>query len=177
MKKTMIAGAIIASLSLATAVEAKKGNYYGISVTQFNIDGSWFEADVMTLDGRFGTYFNENFSGELRAGFGIQDDTVNFDLNSSMDLEMKNHYGAYIRAGIPVGEVFYPYVIAGYTHGKVEETFLGGSISESESDFSYGLGADFALSNDFDISLEYMDYLDMDGVEVEGISLGFKARF
>lgn len=177
MKKTMIAGAIIASLSLVTAVEANEGNYFGVGVTQFNIDDSSFEADVLTLDGRIGTYFNENFSGEIRAGFGVQDDTINFDLNSSVDYEMKNYYGAYLRAGVPAGEVFYPYAIVGYTRGKVEASFMGASASESESDFSYGLGADFALSNDFDITLEYMNYLDKDGVEVDGISLGFKARF
>ena len=176
MKKTMIAGAIIASLGLATAVEAKEGNYYGLSVSQLGYDEAGFSADVMTIDGKLGTYFNENFSGEIRLGLGITDDTVNV-FGTDVDVEIPNYFGAYVRGGIPVTEGFYPYIVAGYTRGKIEGSALGESFSETESDVSYGLGADFSVSNDVDITLEYMNYLDKDGVEVDGISLGFKARF
>lgn len=172
MKKTMIAGAVIASLTMATAVSAKEGNYYGLGVTQHSIDDSGSDVEVMTFDGRLGTYFNENFSGEVRLGFGIKDDSY-----LGADVEMKNFYGAYLRAGIPVTDGFYPYAIAGYTKAKIEVSDLGFSASDSESDVSYGFGADFAVSDDVDITVEYMKYLDKDGAEIDGIGLGFKARF
>ncbi|HEY9030462.1 MAG TPA: porin family protein [Kangiella sp.] len=169
MKKTMIAGAIIASLSLATAVEAKEGNYFGFGLTQHSLDAGFFDADVTTLDGKVGTYFNENFSGELRLGLGVQDDTV-----FGSDIEIENYYGAYLRAGIPVTDGFYPYAIVGYTNTKVG---VSGGGSDSESDMSYGLGADFAISDSVDFTAEFMRYLDKDGVEVDGIGLGFKFKF
>lgn len=169
MKKTMIAGAIIASLTMATAVSAKEGNYVGFGLTQHNLDGGSFDADVMTLDGKIGTYFNENFSGEFRVGLGVQDDTV-----FGADIEVENYYGAYVRAGIPVTDGFYPYAIAGYTKTKVG---VSGGGSDSESDISIGLGADMAISNDVDFTVEYMRYLDKDGGEIDGIGLGFKFKF
>lgn len=169
MKKTMIAGAVIASLTIATAVSAKEGSYFGFGATQHNLDGGFFDADVMTLDGKIGTYFNENFSGEFRLGLGMTDD----DFFGS-DIEVENYYGAYLRAGIPVTDAFYPYAIAGYSNVKVG---VSGGGSDSESDFSYGLGADFALTNDMDLSIEYMRYLDKDGGEIDGIGLGLKFKF
>lgn len=169
MKKTMIAGAIIASLTMATAVEAKDGNYVGFGLSQQSIDGGFYDADVMTLDGKVGTYFNENFSGELRVGLGVQDDTV-----FGADIEVDNYYGAYVRFGAPVTDGFYPYAIAGYTNTKVS---VSGGGSDSESDFSYGVGADMAISNDVDFTVEYMRYLDKDGGEVDGIGVGFKFKF
>lgn len=89
---------------------------------------------------------------------------------------MKHYYGAYLRAGVPVTDGFYPYAIAGYTKAKVEVSDFGVTASDSESDFSYGLGADFSVSKNVDITLEFMRYLDKDGVEIDGIGLGFKAR-
>lgn len=169
MKKTMIAGAILASLTMATAVSAKDGNYVGFGLSQHNLDAGFFDADVMTLDGKIGTYFNENFSGEFRLGLGVQDDTV-----FGEDVELENYYGAYIRAGIPVSDGFYPYAIAGYSNMKVG---VSGGGSDSESDFSYGVGADMAITNDVDFTVEYMRYLDKDGVEIDGIGLGFKFKF
>lgn len=179
MKNTMIIGAILATLTFSTIAEGKEGNYFGFGATQFNIEDPSFEADVMTLDGRLGMHFNEIFSGEIRAGFGINDDTVNFDLNSQIIYEMKNYYGAYFRVGVPAVDSFYPYVIVGHTRGKVKMELVGSpaNATESMSDVSYGLGSDFALSDDFDLTVEYMKYLDKDGVEVDGVSLGFKASF
>ena len=171
MKKTMIAGAVVAALTMATAVSAKEGAYYGVGVTQQSIDDTGSGVDVMTLDGRFGAYFNENFSGEVRLGVGITDDDY-----FGADVEMKHYYGAYLRAGVPVTDGFYPYAIAGYTKAKVEVSDFGVTASDSESDFSYGLGADFSVSKNVDITLEFMRYLDKDGVEIDGIGLGFKAR-
>lgn len=171
MKKTMIAGAVVAALTMATGVSAKDGAYYGVGVTQHSIDDTGDGVDVMTLDGRFGTYFNENFSGEVRLGVGITDDDI-----FGVDVEVKNFYGAYLRAGLPAGESFYPYVIAGYSRIKLEASGFGASASDSESDVSYGLGADFSVSDNVDITLEFMRYLDKDGTEIDGIGLGFKAN-
>ncbi|ACV26180.1 porin family protein [Kangiella koreensis] len=169
MKKTMIAGAVIASLTMATAVSAKEGNYVGFGLSQQGLDTGFFDADMMTLDGKVGTYFNENFSGELRLGLGVQDDTV-----FGTDVDIDNYYGAYVRFGAPVTDGFYPYAIAGYTNTKVG--YSGGG-SESESDFSYGLGADMAITNDVDFTVEYMRYLDKDAGELDGIGVGFKFKF
>ncbi|WP_018625426.1 porin family protein [Kangiella aquimarina] len=172
MKKTMIAGAVVAALTMTTGVFAKEGNYFGFGATQHSVDAPDFEFDSMTIDGKIGTYFNENFSGELRVGLAATDDSF-----FGVDLEVKNYYGAYLRAGLPATDAFYPYAIVGYTKTKVEASGFGETVSDSESDMSYGFGADFSLTNDMDLSVEYMRYLDKDGGEIDGIGLGIKFKF
>jgi opacity protein-like surface antigen len=87
-------------------------------------------------------------------------------------------YGAYIRGGIPVSESFFPYVVLGYTRGEVTASVDGfGSFSESENDTSFGLGVDFDISQNVIINAEYMNYLDKDGTEIDGFSIGLVGKF
>ena len=143
----------------------------GFSALDYSEDVVSDDASLSVIYGRVGMHFNENFSGELRAGFGVGDDDVNV-LGTNVNVELKNTYGAYFRAGIPTETVF-PYVILGYTSGKVEGEIAGlGSADESESSFSYGIGADVSISEGIKINAEYMDFLDSDGTEVTGFNIG-----
>lgn len=103
------------------------------------------DASVTAIYGRIGTSWNENFSGELRVGFGIGDDTVNVS-GTDVDLEINRFFGAYIKVGAQVNEVFYLYAVLGFTRGEAEASVSGLSATESETDVSFGLGADFNVS-------------------------------
>jgi len=152
--------------------------YYGANVAfiDYSEEGIATDASVTALYGRIGTSFNENFSAEARIGFGLTDDTVNL-FGEDVDLEINNFFGAYLKGGVQVSEVFYPYAIIGYTRGEVEASVLGFSISESESDVSFGLGADLSIIDGVTVNLEYMSYFDKDGADLSGFSLGFISRF
>jgi len=91
--------------------------------------------------------------------------------------ELNELYGAYFVAGIPNSTLFYPYLVAGYTRGELEASVGGYSASDSESDFSYGIGTDLRFSENFAANIEFMRYLDKDGFEMDGLSAGIKYTF
>lgn len=163
---------------------AQAENYYGggFSFLDYSVEAiEGVEPSVTAIVGRLGTGFNENFSGEVRLGFGVGDDTVTVDAlgGTDVDVELDHIFGAYVRGGIPVTESFYPYAIVGYTRGKgtASSDFFDRSDSESESDVSFGVGADVGVSENIIINIEYMNYYDKDGAEVDGFSIGVASRF
>jgi opacity protein-like surface antigen len=120
---------------------------------------------------------NANFSGEIRVGVGVGDDSVDV-LGTEVDVELDKMFGVYLRGGIPVSEVVCPYAIIGYTNGEVTASAAGfGSASESESDVSFGVGVDFAVNKEITINAEYINYFDKDGAEIGGFALGIVTKF
>lgn len=135
------------------------------------------DASLNALGGRIGRHFNENFSGEIRAGFGVGDNSVSV-ISTDVDLEINHFFGAYVRGGFQLGPSAYPYAILGYTRGEVEASISGfGSETESESDVSFGVGVDLQITENVYLNIEYMNYLDKDDAEVDGFLVGFSRRF
>jgi len=174
LKKTLIAGL---GLSALLSGYAQAEGYFGgnISFLEYS-EGGFEEASLTAVVGRLGTTFNENFSGEIRLGFGVGDDSVDV-FGTDVDVELDNMFGVYVRGGIPVTDSFFPYAIVGYTRGEVTASALGYSESNSESDVSFGLGADINLSQNAIINMEYMSYFDKDGTEIDGFSVGIASKF
>jgi len=175
--KNVVLAIPLALFALCGSVSANE-NYFGggLSFIDYSENGIGSDASLTTITARIGSKFNENFSGEFRAGFGIGDDTVSV-FDTDVNLDLNNYYGVYLLAGIPVSENFYPYAALGYSRGEVEASAMGFSASESESDVSFGFGADIKVSDKFDINIEYMNYLDKNGAELSGFSLGFTMPF
>ena len=133
-------------------------------------------------------------SGVVDAG-GASTTVTNINAEFEADTELDNLYGIFLRAGIPAGS-FYPYAIIGYTEGKGETTsgrfVASGDVAgigrptlvaeferedETESDFSYGVGADYRFSNNLAVNAEWMSYLDKDGAKIGGVTLGLVYSF
>lgn len=166
-------------LSLASATAHSEGAYYGgnLSFLDYSEDIIDDSASLTAIYGRLGTTFNENFSGEFRVGVGVGGDTVDVS-GTDVGVELDSMFGAYVRGGIPVSENFFPYVVLGYTRGEVTVSASGfGSYSESETDTSFGLGADINVNSQFTINVEYMNYFDKDGAEIDGFSVGIASKF
>lgn len=172
-KKTTVLSSILAASMASAAMSASAAELYaGGNFAVLDAD----EATLNAVYGRFGAFFNENISAEARLGFGVGDDTVNYG-GVDIKAELDNVYGAYLRGGIPAGEVFYPYAIIGYTKGKFTGSAYGVSVSNSESDFSFGVGADFKVTDTLKINAEYLSYLDKDEAELTGFAVGVAFSF
>ena len=178
MKSKIINFGFLCILGLSGSVVYADENYWGAGVGMFDYseEGIDSDASLTALFGRLGTQFNENFSGEIRAGFGIGDDSINV-LSTDVNVELDSMFGGYIRGGVPVSENFYPYAILGYTRGEISVSVPGFSDSESESDVSFGIGADFGLGESTKFNIEYINYLDKEGAEVSGFSIGIVRPF
>lgn len=164
MFKTLLAASIVSASFSASAAELYAGGSFAVLDSE--------DVTLNAIYGRFGASFNENISAEARLGLGVGDD----DLYGAK-AELDNFYGVYVRGGIPAGEFFYPYAVLGFTKGKASLSAEGFSISESESDLSYGVGADFKVSESLKVNAEYVSYLDKDELELNGFSIGVSFSF
>jgi len=171
MKKTCTT--ILVATALTLSAHSMGGEtYYGGGLTALDVTENDLKITVTTLHGLVGTRFNENIAAEIRLGTTIADDTVN-----GIDVEVESFYGAYLKGGAQISETIYPYIIAGYTRGKLKGSYNGYSASESESDAAFGVGVDLSLFSTAKLNLEYISYLDKGGSEFSGFSLGFSKAF
>jgi len=176
MNKNARALMLIAGMTMSAAAMADvtPGVYLGGGYTDatLDLDAVDKDADIGMLFVRGGYQINQNVAVEARLGTTIDDDTI-----YGVDVEVEDMYGVYLKAGLPTQSGFYPYVLLGMTHVKVEASGRGGSASDSDSDISYGLGVDYWFNSQVSAGLEFANFYDNDGDEVSGITLGLNFRF
>lgn len=151
--------------------------YVGANYAAFNYKEGSVDLDLPVIYGRIGAFMTDNLSAEFRYGVAAGDDSV--DLGGvSGDVEVSEYYGLYLRAGAPVTKSIYPYVFAGLTKGELEISAMGVTVSDEDDDTSYGLGVDFSIPNSAAaVNLEYGKYMDKDGFELDGFTVGVSCRF
>lgn len=175
MKKHTVAflmsSALVAPLC-AIAGSADTGFYVGGGYTGATIDSNAVgkDADVGILFARGGYQINQNIAVEARLGTGVDDDRI-----YGVKVEVEDFYGAYLKAGLPTQVGLYPYVFLGATHAKVKVHVPGGT--DSDSDLSYGLGADYWFNKQVSAGLEYGKFYDKDGVDIDGWTVGVNYKF
>ncbi len=164
---------IAASVGFVDAYEKVTADEFGDAIEPFTV-----ETKLTALNARLGKHYGEYFAAEVRLGVGLGDDVIQIDgVDTIANLEIRDMYGIYARAGARIAERFYPYVLIGYSHANLE-----GSIDQftAEGDFggvSYGIGLDVQIKRDLSANLEYISYFDSLGLELSGFSLGLSRAF
>jgi opacity protein-like surface antigen len=166
-----------ASAFTLQAADKKSDNYYiGAGVNFLSYEQPGVKANFTAVSGRLGTYINDYLSAEARLGFGLQGD--DFDVfGTTVDLDLNYVYGIYARAGLPLNEKLYPYVLLGYSKGEVETSAGSTTTDKAASGTSFGFGIDFKLNNKLTLNAEYINLLDRDAVKVAGFNLGASVSF
>jgi len=146
--------------------------YVGASIGFMEIENQTNnEASINHIEGRAGGYMNDFLAFETRLGVGLTDDTVN-----GVDLSLRYSLGAYIRAGYPVHEQAFPYVILGFSRADFEAKTAGNSVNDAETDSSYGVGIDVEIAN-LSLTAEYLNMIDKNDTSFTGFSVGFTTQF
>jgi len=167
MKKSTIAAtisAIATSTLLLTSQNSLDINYLGANYILYTHSQSGL--DDLNPDGLalvIGGKLNENFRLEGRFGRSISDDNV-----PGAALKIDDYVGFYVKGGMSFADIVFPYIALGYT--KVDFEYWGAPIAETESDLSYGVGADLDLGK-FKLGLEWMMLQDKKDYELQGLSL------
>ncbi|SFR44881.1 outer membrane insertion C-terminal signal [Marinobacter daqiaonensis] len=170
------AGSLLLGATQASADMYKSGGgslYAGANYTFLNVDGSGIDADLGMMSAKVGAKVSPYLGVEARGGFGVADDSI----GGGTDLELNALYGGYVTLNVDNPSTVTPYVIAGLTRYDYEVSGPGGTATEDESDFSYGIGIDMAFSDALSGNLEYMRYGDKDDVELDGLALGVTVSF
>ncbi|MGM0569832.1 outer membrane beta-barrel protein [Marinobacter sp.] len=173
-KKIFVATIATTGLTLSSAALAQDmyksgvgGLYTGVNYTFMNIDAQE-DADVGTLSAKVGVQATDYFGAEARAGFGVNDDTVN-----GTKVKLDNFFGGYATINMANESPVTPYAVLGFTRVELE----AGSRSDDESDFSYGAGVNIQLAQNLSGNVEYMRYYDDSDVTIDGIGLGIQVNF
>lgn len=159
---------LIGLLLLTCHTNAIADGYFGLSYAQTRT-GSDFTQNYNfgTAVGKIGQNLSENLQAEFRLGTGIT------KAEGGSDLTIESLTGTYFRVGLET-EKFYPHLLLGYSNLELSTRF---GSSGGESDISYGVGTDFAIKENWDLNLEYMNYFDKNGVDLITISFGFSLDY
>ena len=149
------------------------------------------DANVTMINGRLGYRLNDFFAVEGEVGFGVSDESFNrsvpvtvlgsdLDIDTNVDLKVKNYYIAFARGIIPVSEQFDFFGRIGYGQASakanatasVEGLTASGSRSDNASGFAYGIGGQYNLSGVDGIRA---DYTRLDDTNI--ISLAYSRSF
>jgi len=195
MKKTLLTIIPAAGLLLSTSLMAQSeqtdasGNYYaGVQYVLATYDEDGMEEFKPTALGiRLGMHLNDNFSIEGRLATGMEDDSINDtlpppddDINVTLTAELDILSGVYGIGHLNVTEALSVYGLIGYTYAewtaKGKATVSGGSVSASSSNddagLSVGFGAEFDMTENLALNLEYTQYLDESDYDISAIGLG-----
>jgi opacity protein-like surface antigen len=132
----------------------------------------------------------ENLSAEIRlAGgmFGSNEDYNDESDTTTINVDLKYHYGAYLKYNILNKGDLSPYAVLGFTRSKAIRSSVDSDLSVGENEeseiaiknsyISYGLGFDYALNNSSSLNFEYMNYIDSGNASINGFSFGIKELF
>lgn len=169
-----LAGAVAATPTMAQDMYKSGGaGLYGVlNYTFFNLDEGSADADFGALSGKIGGLVSPYFGLEARAGFGVDDDTV-----GGIDFSVDNFFGGYATLNLANESPATPYVILGFTRIELEAEGPFGSVTDDDSDLSYGLGVNIEMAPQLSGNLEYMRYYDKDGTTIDGLGLGATFHF
>jgi len=182
--KNKILSAVIAAGIVATPnqlfaspdVDAYLGIGYGLG--EFTSEGiPDFNPSGLLI--RFGGIFSRYFSIEGRFGVGLEEDTQNIN-GVDVSVELDTLTGAYGVGHINFGKYSSVYGLIGVSRvqGTVKApSSSGGSVTDSESDLSLGIGVDLGFSNSFSVNVEYVSYVSKTDVDLSAIGLGAVIRF
>ena len=164
---------IAANIGFIDAYEKVTADEFGDPIEPFTL-----ETTLTALNARLGKHYGEYFSAEVRLGVGLGDDVIEIDGEDSIaNLEIRDMYGIYARAGARIAERFYPYALIGYSHANLEGSIDGFTAEGDLGGVSHGLGLDIEIKRDLSANIEYISYFDSLGLELSGFSLGLSRAF
>ena len=176
MKKIL---AIFAAASAFVATEAVAQNdqfYAELNYAHPTGEGYGYSITPSVIAGRFGMKFTDRLAGELLLGTAARGDSTNVD-GVSVNVKIKNVVGLYLKGTLPVADKFSVFGRVGYTRAKIQGSALGVTVSDSDSGFSYGVGAQYDFTNQVYGMLDYMSYYDRNGTTIRGPAIGVGMKF
>ncbi|MBW4933191.1 outer membrane beta-barrel protein [Marinobacter sp. F4206] len=148
------------------------GLYTGLNYTFANLDIGSRDADVGTLSAKAGVMATPFLGFEARGGFGVDDDRI-----GAVDFSLDNFFGGYATFNLANESPLTPYAILGFTRVELEAEGPFNTVTDDESDVSYGVGLNMKFASNLSGNLEYMRYYDDDDVTVDGLGVGVQLNF
>ncbi len=178
MKKTMVSLAAVSAMAMAggdiapvepvmqTPVVVEQSPFYlglGVGQAKVNDDDTSEEFKSTTLMLQAGYLYNKYVAIEGRYTFGFNTDYdpgTTGNLSSDYDGDFSS-WGIYVKPMYPIGD-FTLYGLLGYGGVMLDDLVLGDAY---ESGFQWGLGADYAMSENYSVFVDYVSLYDDTGFD------------
>ncbi|WP_158174556.1 outer membrane beta-barrel protein [Grimontia hollisae] len=163
-----VASLLIAALTVPQAVADL---YAGALVGYSNVEHTQTATNQLTetspilLQAQAGYFFNDYLAVEGRFGTSLK---------RTDGLVVNGLASGYVKGNIPVTNQIAMYALAGYVVTDIDHHGTG---SVSDSCFSFGLGAHYALSSETAVTLEFVNAPAGDNLGISALNLGFQYRF
>lgn len=172
---------LVSVLALA-AIGAQAQTYGEIGYTTVSFTDPSSSPTIKTspkaLRGLMGYEISENIAIEGIIGLGLGSDSIKVNGQSSgANLKINSMYGVYLTPKAKLADNLEGFVRAGYMHVKGTATDSGSSSTSSESGFSYGFGARYALDKNMSLNVDYMSYLNKTDIKATGFTVGIGYKF
>ena len=194
--KHILLACTLLALSANAAADNKTGkNYVGLGYTMLTVSPEGGpDLDLSSLGVRGGHYFNKHFSVEGRLAFGIGDDGLSFigDLGFgfgpetlTLNFDLDYSIGVYAVGHIPLTEQFQLYGLAGFTKHEITVEACAVSVgcdsdSYGDNGLSFGVGAEFDMTRNLSLGLEYVSYItdgDIEGLKYDTDGIGLTLNY
>lgn len=168
MKK--ITGLIgIATLSLAATSAQAQSLYGDVAYQMIDTD---LATDPAVVRGIVGYQLSPNLAIEGMMGLNVRDGKETISGITAKG-KIDRMLGVYAKPVYTVGDAFELYGRIGVVNYKATASAGNFSVSDSGTDFSFGIGASYKVTRDLSINVDYMDFGDLEG----GAAIGMKFNF
>ena len=173
----------VAALLTATATDAiaqensnkEKGFYAELGLAQ-----AYYKESSVNFSNAMGTLkagynINRHIAAEVMAGGNLNSAGFYYG-TTKVDAYVSGAYGAYGKISLPLSDAFSLFIKLGVTSATVSASTRYGSGYSSNSDISYGGGAQFNFTPNVYGQFDYTSYYNKNGVSVvaPSVSVGYK---
>lgn len=168
--------ALLPFAAAAAGVPDQPGIYLGGGVGYDRIEGEDFTGNGDDLEDSRVAY--KGLAGfRLNRVFAIEGQYINFGTAEDGDNRVKaDGWTAGAVATLPMFEYVNPYAKAGMLFWNADGRFSGVSASDDGSDFTYGVGARFSMTDNLGLRVEY-ERFEMNDIDVDMASANIQFDF
>ena len=109
---------------------------------------------------------------------GLSDDSVKFNGATTVaKLKIDNSFGVFLKPKAMLNENIEIFGRLGYMNSKLTASGAGLSLSDSDSGFAYGLGANYYVNKNTYLTVSYLNAYDKDSTTISGVTFGLGTKF
>ncbi|MDO1558379.1 porin family protein [Brevundimonas sp. 2R-24] len=140
MRKIILSTAALAAVAVAlpAAAQSMSAPSYYVNGGYGHYEAEDADASLGAITGRFGARFTPNFGAEAEASFGVAGEEI-----GAVDVDLNYDAAIYAVGFLPVTPNLELLGRIGYGTTELEASTGGVSVSESESSWNFGVGAQY----------------------------------
>jgi len=168
----------LSGIAAAPALADHDSTYFAVERTSVSVNSSGGqtggELNPTGVRIKLGAGLSHAFDLEAQMGFADEKPGFQFDKFNA------DYAGVYLKGHIPLGFRSSIFGLGGWSWLELTETVGSQELADDRSGLSYGFGIETRLTDNIDLSADYMRYSQEDGVlydEISAVNFGVKIYF